>query len=412
MRAPVPVLWWNRTVVAAVQPAAATTILPPEGDGTPAFCAFIASLQVRAIRLIYGSPTLEHSLTTCPKGNRATIQKALSGRYPALAHPTAAWAAHRIRRHDSGSTTLLYIEQEPQLARLRAALSDHGITLEAVFPLLVLAEATPPLDRPGDPALAVLHTDEAAAVYWISPEGDRHAAFFDGPTARERVTQDLVTGLSAFAGKSPPPFAVIHASPAPLELPGLPQTPSHTISVADFLAHAGALSARDTSNFLPPESRWTLDRLCHAAAFVCFMAALVLTGGYLIAARDAQADLALQHAQEEALGQQNAHLRANRKHLEQVNAMLAEVAIAPPVKRQFLEALNRARPASISLRSVALNEATWSLTGYAHEGVNVEKGPFQTFLTAFAKNEGWSLGPDSRTPVLRQPDFTLNGTIP
>lgn len=412
MRAPVPVLWWNRTVVAAAGPVPASTLLPAEGDGVMAFCAFIAMQKVTSIRLIYGSPTLEHSSTTCPKGNRATIQKALSGRYPALANPLTAWAAHEVRPNATATTTLLYIEQEPRLGRVRAALHDLGITLEAVFPLLVLAEATPPLNRPGQSALAVLHTDEAAAVYWISPDGDRHASFYDGPTARERMMQELNTGFAAFAGKSAPVFAVVNAGSAPLDLSSLPQPPAPAISVADFLAHAGALSTREVCNFIPPESRLTLDRLCHVAAFAGFFSALVLTGSYVAAVRDAQANLALQHTQEEMLAQQNARLRANRAHLEQVNAILNEVAIARPVKLRFLEALNRARPASISIRSVALNEATWSVAGYAHEGVNVEKGPYQAFLAGFEKNDGWNLAPDSRAPVLRQPDFTLTGTIP
>ena len=103
-------------------------------------------------------------------------------------------------------------------AELRAALDERGITLEAVFPLLVLAEANPPLNQQSEPALALLHTDEAAAVYWISPEGDRHASFFDGPTARERVLQELITGFAAFAGQSPPVFAVVNAGATPLPL--------------------------------------------------------------------------------------------------------------------------------------------------------------------------------------------------
>ena len=412
MRAPVPVLWWNRTVVVANGPEPATTILPPTGDDVLGFCTFLAAQKPGAIRLIYGSSTLEHSSTTCPKGNRATIQKALSARYPSLANPLTAWAAHKVRTNAAATTTLLYVEQDARLARLRAALDERGITLEAVFPLLVLAEATPPLNQQGEPALALLHTDEAAAVYWISPEGDRHASFFDGPTARERVLQELITGFAAFAGQSPPVFAVIDAGVMPLDLSGLPQPPARTIPVAEFLSHAGALSPREVYNFIPPERRFTLDRLCHLVAFVCFLTALVLTGRYVAEVRAAQANLALQHAQEDMLAQQNARLRANQTHLEQVNAVLNEVAIARPVKLRFLETLNRARPAQISIRSVALNEATWSVTGYAHEGVNVEKGPYQAFLASFEKSEGWTVGPDSRAPVLRQPDFTLNGTIP
>jgi hypothetical protein len=412
MAAAIPILWWNNTVIAGTGPDPVRTLLSSDGDSVLGFCAFVEALNPvpKAIRMFYHSPNLEHLPTTCPKGTRQTIQKALSPRFSALADPTAAWAAHRIRTNSAGTTTLLYIEEEPRLARVRAALDDRGILLEAVFPLLVLLEATPPGNRLDKPVIALLHTDEAAAVYWRTAEGDRHAAFFDGPTTRERAGREMVTGFSVF--KMPPAFVLVNAGTAPMDLTSTPAKPGKTYTAAEFLSHARQLGPREVCNFLPPHSLFTSDHLCYAVALILFFAAATAAGTYLAAVRAAQANLALQRAEEKQLAEENGRLRENKTHIEAVNAVINEVVIARPVKRTFLEALNRARPMQISIRAVTLNESTWSVTGFAHEGLGAEKGPYQAFLSNFSKSDAWSIGPDSKAALLKQPDFTLNGTIP
>ena len=137
MPSPLPILWWNNTVIAAGSPEPARTTLAQDADSVLAFCAFVEGLGSKAIRLFYYSPDLEHLTTTCPKGSRQTIRKALSPRFSSLADPTTAWAAHKVRTNAAGTTTLLYIEPAARLARVRAALDDRGILLEAVFPPLL-----------------------------------------------------------------------------------------------------------------------------------------------------------------------------------------------------------------------------------------------------------------------------------
>jgi hypothetical protein len=412
MPASIPVLWWNNTVIAGATPELARTLLPQDGDSVLGFCAFVEALTPtpKAIKVFYHSPNLEHLPTTCPKGSRQTIQKALSPRFSALADPMAAWAVHRIRTNAAGTTTLLYIEEEPRLGRVRAALDDRGIVLEAAFPLLVLLEATSPASRLDKPIIALLHTDEAAAVYWRTAEGDRHAAFFDGPTTRERAIRELVTGFSVF--KSAPVFTVVNAGSAPVDLGAISQKPGKTFSADEFLSNARALGSREVCNFLPPQSLFTAYHLCFAVALILFFIAATAAGTYLVAVRAAQANLALQRAEERQLAADNTRLRENKAHIDAVNAVLSEIVIAHPVKRKFLEALNRSRPTQISIRAVTLNESTWSVTGFAHEGIGVEKGPYQAFLSNFGKNDGWTVGPDSKSAVIKEPDFTLNGTIP
>src|SRR4051812_35728546 len=109
MTPPLSVLCWNNTVVAGTAPETARALLPPDGDSVLAFCAFIEGLKPppKVIRIFYHAANLEHLPTTCPKGTRQTIQKALSPRFSALADPTTAWAAHRVRTNSAGTTTLL-----------------------------------------------------------------------------------------------------------------------------------------------------------------------------------------------------------------------------------------------------------------------------------------------------------------
>jgi hypothetical protein len=410
MPSPLPIIWWNNTVIAAGSPEPTRTTLAQDGDSVLAFCAFVEGLGSKAIRLFYYSPDLEHLTTTCPKGTRQTIRKALSPRFSALADPTTAWAAHKVRTNAAGTTTILYIEPAARIARVRAALDDRGIVLEAVFPLLGLLEEAPPASQLDKPVIAFLQADEAAAVYWRTPEGDRHALFFDGPTARERAIRELVTAFSIF--RAAPIFTVVNAGSAPIDLETIAQKPAKVFSAGEFLAHAGALQPGDVSNFLPPERLFTSDRICHAAALVLLIAGAAMIGTYLTAFRAAQADLAFQRTEATALESQNAHLRANKARLDAIDAVLGEASVASPVKLRFLETLNRARPAQVSIRSVALNEATWTVSGTAHEGVGLEKGPYQSFLANFSKGDGWTISPDSRAAVLKDPDFTLNGTIP
>lgn len=404
-----PVLWWNNTVVTA---GGLVSTLATDGDPVPHFCAFAENLKAPVLRIFYASPKLEHFSTACPKGTRSTLQRALSPRYPALENPRIAWAAHTVRVHASGASTLLYLEQQPLLSQLRGALEERGVRLEAVFPLLVLVEAAPPMNERDKPTLAVLHTDEAAAVYWTTPGGDRHAAFFDGPTARERMLEELVTGFSAFEGKTRPVFSVVNLGTAPVDLTGVTQSPGRILSAADFLAHADHVAARDMHNLLPALPRWSIDPICRAAALGFFLGTLALAGSHLLALRSAQSELALQQSEERAVARENARLRTNQMRITLTAALLNEVTVAHPVKREFLEALHRARPPQISIRSVSLHESTWTITGYAHEGVNVEKGPYQSFLAALEKSGSWTIGPASRKPIIGQPEFTLSGTLP
>src|ERR1035438_6649526 len=179
MLSPCPILWWDSTVMARIDGQTVAARLPATGDAVAGFCGFVRGLKPvpKAIRIVYHSAAVEHLATPCPKGSRRTIQRALCHRTNALNDPAAAWAAHPIRTGASGSTTLLYVEPQPRLVRLRAALAEDGVVLDAVFPILVLVEEAVPPEEREKPRIVLLSSDEAAAVYWISPAGDRPAGY-------------------------------------------------------------------------------------------------------------------------------------------------------------------------------------------------------------------------------------------
>jgi len=417
MPSPCHVLWWDSTVLARIEGQTIATQLPANSNDVAGFCAFIQGLKPvpKAVRIFYHSTALELLATPCPKGSRRTIQRALRHRTTALNDPSAAWAAHSVRSGGSGTTTLLYVEARPRLARLRAALADDGILLDAAFPILVLVEETVP---PGDrekPRIVLLTSDEASAIYWITPAGDRHAVFFDGTTARERIVQELIDGFAIF--KTDPAFTVVDAGSSPFDLSQIARDdfkrkPSQILSAAELLDAAGTLSTREVYNFLPPGSPVTFDHLCHVAALGFFFAGALMAATYFTAIRSAQGNLTEQRAQEKALEGDVERLRANQTSIASARAVLAEAKIAPPVKLRLLEALNRARPVQISIQSATLGDSTWTLSGHLHEGTEPGKGAFQAFLAALQKGDGWTVGPDRPAPTAKDPDFSLSGTIP
>ncbi|XAE59429.1 hypothetical protein OH491_27370 (plasmid) [Termitidicoccus mucosus] len=110
---------------------------PSDGRGQHfAFCGFLEGLSPtpKAIRLFYATSTLEVVATPCPKtGDRQLMQRCWA-EIRRDQNPATAWSAHKPRTTGSGAATVLYIEQQPRLQRLRSILQDRGITLDAAFP--------------------------------------------------------------------------------------------------------------------------------------------------------------------------------------------------------------------------------------------------------------------------------------
>lgn len=416
MRASCSILWWNGAVTARVGGRSVTGVLAAGDPEAEALCAFVRGLDPvpKVIRLFYHSSGVEHFATQCPNGSRRTIQRALCHRTPMLGDPGATWAAHRVGNRATG-TTLLYVEPEGRLLKVQSALEEIGVRVEAAVPILVLVEEAAPAEDRGKPWIVLLTADDSAAVYWITPAGDRHAAFFDGKTARERITRELIEGFSIF--KAAPVFTAIDAGSSRTGSvrwaeDSLPQKPGKIVPMDELLDGATELGFHEVSNFLPPGSRVTFDHIFQIGALGLFFTAAVMGMSYYAAVRSARENLTAQRAEERKLEDEIARLRGNQTVIQSGQAILDEAVVASPLKLRFLEALNRARPVQISIESATLNESSWTIVGRVHEGAGLDKGPYQSFLAALQKDGSWSIAPDNHAPSAQEPEFTLSGAFP
>ena len=414
MTAPLPVLLWDNLMVAPSGQGPPRLGLLEACDSVSACCAFLEALTPtpRAIRLFYQGPSLESVPTPCPRhASRRILRQVLGSKFPALAVPTTPWAAHPPLPAGAGAVTLLYVAQTAFLVQLQAALAGRQIRLEGVYPVFALVETEAVFQPPGTPAMAVLLAAPGAGLFWLTPGGDRHVAFFTGPTAGERLAQAIATGLSIFEGRSRPPLLVLNALPAPPDPALLPPPPLQQRSLGDFLAASSTRPLPALANLLPAPSRLFPTVLAHAAAGLLFLATLWLGQHYLAARQQARLNLAEQQRQLTTLAAEVAHLEANQAKIEQGEAFLAELSGGPRQKGKFLSALGRLRPHQLTLSALTLNETTWSLRGVLHEGVNEEHGSYAAFHQAFFKDAEWTPGPDSRSPRPGAAEFTLSGSF-
>lgn len=415
MTSVLPVLLWDRLAIAPTDRGTPAMTTLEAGDSVPAFCAFLEGLvpTPRRIRLFYQSPALESVSTGCPhKADRRLMRLALGTKFPALGVPTTVWGFHPPRPHGSGASTLLYLAQNGFLPQLRAALSSRQINLEAAYPLPVLLETDAVFHPPGTPAMAVIQAEHGTGVFWLTPSGDRHVSFFTGPTAGERLQQEVDTGLSIFEEQHRPPLLVINATARMPESSLLQLAPTQKRSIGELLAAAALKKLPATANLVPIPSRWFPTGAAHAAAVIVFLCTFFLGQRYLEARHQARVNLSSRQILTQTLSSEVSRLESTQASLERAESFVAEVSGGPRHYSRFLAALGRQRPPQITITSVSLNESSWNIRGVIHEGLNDEHGPFPAFIRAFCGNPGWSAGTDSRNPRPTASEFTLSGTFP
>lgn len=411
------IVWWNQTAIAAGGESPASVRLAADEEGLLALCDFIAELPERpkAVRLFCHSSSVEHLSTACPRGTRKVIGTALSHRIPALQEEGVMWAAHDVRPGPDGTATLIYVEPNDRLRRLQQMLAERGIHLEAAFPLLCLVEECALAADRAQPRIAVVAAGAESAVFWVTPAGERHATFFDGATASERTKRELVDGFAIF--KKQPRFTVISANPDDSKLADTiaaeaPHEPDRIAPLSELVASARSLSPKILGNYLPPGPPFTLNHLCYAAAVGFIFAGVLCLSSYRNTVRALHA---AQQAQQEDLSHVQFRinrLRENKTHIDDMNAVLREAILAPPTKLLFLEALNRARPPQITIRSLNLGENSWVVTAVIHDGANLDKGPAPSFVASLRKDGSWTISTDHVLPTLNGQEFTISGTFP
>jgi hypothetical protein len=410
----VPIFLWNNHVAAL---GAAFTPLPlaEEGrDRLTAFRDFVEQLEPKpsAIRILYGSPTLNQRGTSCTKGSREDVRQGLVENFGALSRPETAWAAHKIHLKAGGgeAATIVYMEESDTLAILRSMLEDIGVRLEGAFPIPIALEALPEIGNRPVPVVALLRGGFGAIVFWSTSAGYRNVRVFQSEVDEAEINAELTEAFGAIAEKDRLSLLVLDVTGTPLALDGFGVTPKE-IKIADLLLAAGTLDARGLANLLPPSRKLRADLIVYALGALFLIGGLLGWGSYEAQVRKNESDIATQKKEATRIAQENERFEGNKRRVEKAEAVLGEAIVAPQQKLRFLHALNAARPVAISIRSVEMTERKWVVSGFIHEGFRDPAGPFQTFIKNLETSNDWELSAETKATAQKNQDFTITGTF-
>jgi hypothetical protein len=365
-----------------------------------------------AIRILYGSPTLNQRVTTCTKGSREDVRQGLVENFGALSRPETAWATHKIHLRAGGTEagTIVYMEESDTLAILRSMLEEIGVRLEGVFPILTALEALPAIGNRPVPVVALLRAGFGAIVFWATAAGYRNVRVFQSEVSEADLNAELTDAFAAIEEKERLSFLVLDVTGAPLPLDGFGVSPKE-IKIDDLLKTAETLEARGLSNLLPPSRKVRPDLILYALGALLFIGGLIGWGSYETQLHRNESDIAAQKQEAARIASENDRFLANMRRIEKAEAVLDEASVAPPKKLKFLHALNSARPVAISIRSVTMTERKWVVSGYIHEGFQDPTGPFRTFLKNLAEGNDWELSAETKATVQKTQDFTITGVF-
>lgn len=411
MSQPTTVLWWRQLAIALTDSGPVSVDLENAPDSILAVASFLQELAPapKTIRLVYEAQDLEHVFTTCPKAARETLRKTLAPNFPALGAPTATWAAQRITTSETGNTTIIHIDRNGHVARLRSALEERGIRIVNAHALPSLLDCTDATSRPGA-CVALIATDNDALVYWQTSDGQRHLSNFPGAEGREHAIADLYSAFSLHPHGTAVPFLVVNHGDNPIALDTVPAKPTANLTLADFLEATPKLAKNELANLFPPSAPVSADTVALLASCIFLMAAAACAISYFGDLTEARNNKDRQRQEEQKITKLIESATATKTAIEKINGELAVYAAPRPLKVKFLSFLSRSRPQQVTLRSVNFDGNHWTITGILHQGVGVDKGPFQTWLAAFDASTEWGLDP-TQNRAADSALFTLNGTF-
>lgn len=199
----------------------------------------------------------------------------------------------------------------------------------------------------------------------------------------------------------------------------LPRKPAKYYNVAEFITLGLRLTPRDLLNLLPPPPSLTINTAIFAVGLVVAGVALFQGFGYLSALHTARTSRRVQEAQEAQLAKDNERYSANKAQFDRQQAFLDDCTIASQVKTKFIEAVGRARPQQITIRSMTLNEQSWSIAGTLHQGAAVKPSPLDAFISQLGQNASWTINAGDKPAAPKQVagsdqrpvEFTITGVF-
>lgn len=382
--------WWlpgrhEPLAFASLADAAHTLAMHFGTDGSP-----------ERIRLIYQPETLVSAEVACPRGNRATLQKALAFEHPALAQPDHAWSHEPIYGDGPNFSTFLHYEQEPFLFTLVAQLSDHGIHVASAWPLATYLHALP-AEWSDSGAILVIATEASAAVAYHHPAGEKRTLrHWHGPTA----AADASAWLQSVVAERPRDPALVLAS-APIET--LLDSVRY-LALTDALDVPVIMPAAHPAQLLPAAPFLTPNRAAIAASIL-----LLLAGGWSGAsyAREFMAWSKQQSAvvsEKTALRSEIEHYRINSHEIVALRAKLAGPGASPPVS-ELLESVCAKMPNQLALDRVRVEQGRFTLSGHVAPDAVAAWDQWKSRLVS----KRWALG--AIVAPRASGAFTVNGVF-
>lgn len=413
MSSVVTLLWFGAEAYALHGADLLPIPLPDKGDPATTIAEAVAKLEPRpkTVQLIYQPAGLDPLRAACTRGSRAVLAKVLANEHPAVAHPSAMWAALTPQAFEGSYTTMLFIDARPRIPRLQAALAEHSIAMRGAWPLPALLETIPPFSSGSEPGIFLVTTETTGLVYAILPNASRSLSLVGDVAARDNALLSLNTALTYFEHDVPPPVHVIAlGEPWPLGDNFAEITPT-AHDLPSLLQRASALPTSGTSNFAPPEFAFPWNRLLQLASVLMIAFALISGFIYYRDLRALQADQTRRAALADDVRKQVTTLRANREQIYAARAFGAEVPESQRQMGRLFDTLVKATPTAITLHSLTITDGTFTIEGTLHEGIGNQTGPFTTFYDVLSRaDQPWTMSAQNRT-IPTTADFLISGTF-
>jgi hypothetical protein len=314
------------------------------------------------LRLIYQPDTLMTVAVACPPGDRGILAAALTGEFPALAHPDHAWSHEPVMAADKGHSTVLHLETEPGLFRLVEQLGQAGLVVGSAWPFATFLHAL--LQRQGNPKITLAHADrdEQAVVCYRGSNGLPAMQAWQGAEAEEAARQ-WSDELKAADDET----LMIWTDPEEAEANNTAEVEEelglHALSLAEALAQQVELPGTHPAQLLPHRPVITARRAVLAASVALLLAAGWAGFAYGRDWRAVQAETETRASRLAVLRAEVAHRRENAAEITALRSLVEGGSAGPPCGA-FLQKVSATLPPEIALASLRIAGRSIELGGW------------------------------------------------
>lgn len=391
--------------------------LPDREDPVKIIVDFVSTLDEKpsSVRLLYQPVDIEALEIKTSNVPRGKLRETLGGKYPDVLSETVPWCVSRMQKSEATYATLLWIDKQQRLPRLRKAFAEINIRLVGAWPLVSALEEVEPTNTPGKSAVAVVLTDAAAFVYNVTAAGNRWAKFSIGHNFRGALKNLIDAAVAKRAGEQRPPVLIVDAGELQwdFEETTLRGTVPSRLALTQLTAVALKLKTTSLSNYLPKERVIRVDRAIWAAAALFALIFLISGGRYYAEYRNLSVAGKKQTDESVRLNRENEHFAANKKIIDVATEWETETRVAEQGRLEILKAVMNERPPELTIHSLVINDKEFTITGTEHEQLGEKEAPYNKFLKALSdagdKDKVWSI--TTKDSVLAVENFTITGTF-